>query len=131
MAVYLEPSGSILKFRSRGNICNGAPTYSCIWNPEEIVDPHGEEEFSFALDNKGRPHVASFAWTVPFQLNYITKVGTNWVLQVLYTNNDVVHMPSIALSPSGMPRISHYDWLNHDLMLAYKLDKVFLPLVRK
>jgi uncharacterized protein YuzE len=131
MAVYLEPSGSILKFRSRGNICNGAPTYSCIWNPEEIVDPHGEEEFSFALDNKGRPHVASFAWTVPFQLNYITKVGTNWVLQVLYTNNDVVHMPSIALSPSGMPRISHYDWLNHYLMLAYKLDKVFLPLVRK
>jgi len=131
MVAYLKPMGSILALRSRGSVCNGPPFYTCIWNPEEIIDPNGEEEFSFALDNKGRPHVASFAWTTPFQLNYITRVGTSWTLQVLYTDNNVVWSPSIALSPSGMPRISHYDMLNHDLLIAYKLDQTFLPLIKR
>ena len=131
VAAYLDDLGMNLAFSSRSNVCNGGPTYTCIWTPAGVVDPQGEEFFSLAVDRSGTPHLAATVFSFPLSLHYITRRGTSWVVKTVDSNRSVGWKPAIALSPSGRPRISYYDMLNQDLKVVYQLDRIFLPIVRK
>jgi hypothetical protein len=131
-AAYLDDIGMNLAFSSRSSLCNVDPPYTCIWTAGVVVDSQGEEFFSLAMDRRGTPHLAASVFLPDgIRLHYITHKGTAWVVQTVDNNPSTGWKPSIALSPSGRPRISYYDMWNRDLKIVFQLDQLFLPLVRR
>jgi hypothetical protein len=96
-----------------------------------VVDAQGEEYFSLAVDRRGNPHLAASVFGYGISLHYITRKGTAWVVQTVDSNRNSGWKPSIALSPTGKPRISYYDLINDDLKIAFQLDQIFLPMVKR
>jgi len=126
-AAYLNNVGTDLRVANR--LCS----LSCGWTSGVLVDTDAEEYFWLASDRRGTPHLAALGWspTEGNTLHYITQVGSNWVVQVVDDAGTTGWYPSIGLSPGGMPRISYYDLTNKDLKFVFKLNRTYLPMIKK
>ena len=127
IAAYLNTSGTDLRVANR--LCSPI----CGWTSGVLVDDDAAEQFWLASDRSGKPHLAASGWssTEGNTLHYITQVGSSWVVQVVDDGGTTGWYPSIGLSPGGMPRISYYDLTNKDLKFVFKLNRTYLPMIKK
>ena len=91
-----------------------------VWE-NETVDSDGNVGMytSIAIDTaSGRIHVSYTNGTGVYKLKHAVKEGSTWTTETVDAGPDVGLHTSIALDPSGLPRISYYDFGNGMLKLA-------------
>ncbi len=130
-AVFLASGGWKMHYAERTTTCDSLSKL-CQWTAPVQVDEQCEEYFSLAMDRSGVPHAACMALlSQGMSLHYITRRGSSWSILEVDGGGSVGWYPSLALSPSGKPRISYYDQYNYDLKFALAWDTVYLPALRK
>ena len=123
-AVALAPDGSVegIAQASWGSgsyvgWVDGVVRHQGVWgSPTEIVDTIFYPTYpsqSLVVDAAGIPH-ASFTTTMGDPLRYAHRVASTWLVDELPPGL----WSSIALDAQGSPRISYYDPVNQDLVMA-------------
>jgi hypothetical protein len=91
----------------------------------ETIDDKSIDEVSIAFDSSGDPHILYVEDNYNGgALKYAWRKNSEWNKEVIYTEYDrrvYVMDPSIAVSPSGLPYVTYYNYREDSLKYAYRL----------